>query len=140
MSGRRRGPIVVAILILSLMAAGLALSATRLLGDRELESAEQLMLVAAFGAYGVVGALIVARRPENRIGWLFSGIGVLAMATSLLDQSLAWVTDNIANQQQPGGAAMALVVFGEGFWYPFFGMFLIMVPLLYPTGRAISKR
>jgi hypothetical protein len=36
-------------------------------------------LLLAFTAFMVVGALIVAHRPANTIGWLFTAIGLLAM-------------------------------------------------------------
>ena len=40
----------------------------------------------AFTAFMIVGAVIVAHRPSNAIGWLFSGIGLLtATGTLALD-------------------------------------------------------
>jgi hypothetical protein len=47
-----------------------------------------------FTAFMVVGAFIVARRPSNAIGWLFSGVGLLAMAAFLAGEytQYAYVT------------------------------------------------
>jgi hypothetical protein len=39
--------------------------------------ANQAGLLLAFTAFMVVGAIIVARRPDNTIGWIFSAIGLL---------------------------------------------------------------
>jgi hypothetical protein len=33
----------------------------------------------AFAAHSAIGALVVARRPENAMGWVFSAIGLLAV-------------------------------------------------------------
>jgi hypothetical protein len=38
--------------------------------------ANQLGLLLAFSAFMVVGVIIVARRPDNTIGWIFSAIGL----------------------------------------------------------------
>jgi hypothetical protein len=53
-----------------------------------------LALLLAFTAFMVVGAVIVAYRPANAIGWLFSGIGLLtATGTLALDYAqYAYVT------------------------------------------------
>jgi hypothetical protein len=53
-----------------------------------------LALLLAFTAFMVVGAVIVAHRPANAIGWLFSGIGLLtATGTLALDYAqYAYVT------------------------------------------------
>ncbi len=51
-------------------------------------SADNASVVLAFAAYMVVGALVVARRPENPIGWLFSAVGLL-VATGWLAQEYA---------------------------------------------------
>jgi hypothetical protein len=53
-----------------------------------------LALLLAFTAFMVVGAVIVARRPGNVIGWLFSAIGLLtATGTLALDYAeYAYVT------------------------------------------------
>jgi ABC-type Na+ efflux pump permease subunit len=46
------------------------------------EPAGSLVLLLGFSAFMVVGALIVAHRPSNAIGWIFTAIGLLA-ATAL---------------------------------------------------------
>jgi hypothetical protein len=47
-----------------------------------------------FTAFMVVGAVIVARRPDNAMGWLFSAVGLLALTLSLANEytQYAYVT------------------------------------------------
>jgi hypothetical protein len=89
------------------------------------------------GAFATVGALIAARRPENRIGWLLSV------------SSLAWVIGGAmleygvyalltAPGSLPAGAWMA--------WYGFgvrggaFALIATFLPLIFPDGRLPSRR
>ena len=55
--------------------AGLPLSAANGTGV-----VDDVPFVVAFGAFGVVGALIVSRDPRNRIGTLFLWVSVMAVA------------------------------------------------------------
>jgi hypothetical protein len=57
-------------------AAGIALSVANG-GIRRNPS--DVVLWGVFGAFLVVGCLIVARRPGNRIGWIFTAVGLLTM-------------------------------------------------------------
>ena len=41
--------------------------------------ADTVGLLLAFAAFTGVGALVVAHRPGNAIGWVFSAIGLLAV-------------------------------------------------------------
>jgi hypothetical protein len=47
-------------------------------GNFQQDVANQAMLFVGFSAFMVVGALIVAHRPGNAIGWIFSAIALLA--------------------------------------------------------------
>jgi hypothetical protein len=90
-----------------------------------------------FTAFMVVGALIVARRPSNAIGWLFSGVGLLAMAAFLAEQytQYAYVT-------RPGALPGVIVAAWYGAWagFPVFGLTFTFTLLLFPTGRLLSPR
>ncbi|MCA1734783.1 MAG: hypothetical protein LC739_01300 [Actinobacteria bacterium] len=135
-----RGPALAAASILGLVVGGVVLLLVLSLGQRRPDIVQRVLLGGVFGVYGVVGALIVSRRPGNRVGWLFSAIGTIAVLTALADLGRDFVETEIAAGRSPGPAAVALVIYGEGFWYPFFGLFLILVPLTFPTGRALSWR
>jgi hypothetical protein len=48
--------------------------------------ADTVALLLAFTAFMVVGALIVAHRPGNAIGWIFSAAGLLAVTGALAEE------------------------------------------------------
>jgi hypothetical protein len=95
-----------------------------------------LALTLAFTAFMVVGAVIVAHRPSNAIGWLFSAIGLLtATGTLAVDYAeYAYVT-------RPGSLPGAIVAIWYSWWWlPMFALILVFTPLLFPTGRLLSAR
>jgi len=95
-----------------------------------------LALLLAFTAFMVVGAVIVAHRPGNVIGWLFSAIALLtATGTLALDYAeYAYVT-------RPGSLPGALLAaWYQWWWLPMFALILVFTPLLFPTGRLLSAR
>lgn len=84
-----------------------------------------------------VGALIVWRQPNNKIGWLFAVIGIL------------WVTGDAAARYstfvyQSGGGETSLVRlgawYGEWFWFMFLMLTFSILPQLFPTGRPMNER
>jgi hypothetical protein len=95
-----------------------------------------LALLLAFTAFMVVGAVIVAHRPGNAIGWLFSAIGLLTSTGTLaLDYAeYAYVT-------RPGSLPGALLAaWYQWWWLPMFALILVFTPLLFPAGRLLSPR
>jgi hypothetical protein len=97
----------------------------------------QLLLLLGFSAFMVVGALIVAHRPSNVIGWIFSAIALLAV-TALLASEYATYTYVTWPGALPGAVLAA--------WYASWPWWLVLVlavvftPLLFPTGRLLSPR
>jgi hypothetical protein len=91
----------------------------------------------AFAAFMVVGALIMARRPGNAIGWLFSAIGLLG-ATGLLAGEYAQYAYVTRSAALPG----AIVAAWYASWvsYPWFGLTVLFTLLLFPTGRLLTPR
>jgi hypothetical protein len=95
-----------------------------------------LALLLAFMAFMVVGAVIVAHRPGNPIGWLFSTIGLLT-ATGTLALEYA----EYAYLTRPGALPGAiLAAWYQWWWLPMFALILVFTPLLFPTGRLLSAR
>jgi MFS family permease len=93
-------------------------------------------LTLAFTTFMVVGAVIVAHRPGNAIGWLFSAIGLLTATGGLaVDYAqYAYVT-------RPGSLPGALLAaWYQWWWLPMFALILVVTPLLFPTGRLLSAR
>jgi hypothetical protein len=96
-----------------------------------------LVYLPTFTAFMAVGALVVARRPGNVIGWLFSAIGLLALGASVAGEysQYAYVT-------RPGGPPFGPVAAWYLAWaaFPVFGLTFTYLLLLFPTGRLLSPR
>ena len=123
-----------------LAAAGAGLACTAVLAGLNGSVASDpvsLLYLPAFTAFMVVGALVVARRPANAIGWLFSAIGLLALGASLAGEysQYAYVT-------RPGGLPFAVGAVWYLAWAAFlvFGLTFSFTLLLFPTGRLLSPR
>jgi hypothetical protein len=96
-----------------------------------------LVVTLALVTFPLVGALVASRRPENAIGWLFCGAGLLFAAASLAD---GWATYALAERDGtvPGGVTAAWL----GSWLflpPLFGTPQLLF-LLFPDGRPLSAR
>jgi hypothetical protein len=106
-------------------------------GTVQQDATNQTVLTIGFGAFMVVGALIVAHRPGNAIGWIFSAIALLAVTGKLAAQYAIY-----ADITQPGslpGATLALW-YGSWPWWLILALALVFIPLLFPTGRLLSPR
>jgi hypothetical protein len=83
----------------------------------------------------VVGALIVSRRPQLRIGWLFCAAGLIGVVEGILARYA--VHELAGGPESPhGGVAAWLSAF---LWYPNTAL-LVLVGLLFPSGRPSSPR
>jgi hypothetical protein len=92
-------------------------------------------LLLAFAAFMGVGALIVAHRPGNAFGWVFSAIGLLAVTGALAEEYAGY-----AVRTRPGllpGGVLAGWYAGWA-WYPAVALALVFTPLLFPDGRPPS--
>jgi hypothetical protein len=95
-----------------------------------------LALVLAFTAFMVVGAVVVAHRPGNAVGWIFSAIGLLA-STGVLALEYA----EYAYVTGPGSLPGALLAAWFSWWWlPLLGLIFVFTLLLFPTGRLLSAR
>jgi hypothetical protein len=94
-------------------------------------------LLLAFSAFMAMGALIVAHRPSNAIGWIFSAIGLLT-ATGGLSQEYA----EYAYVTRPGSlpGAILAVWYSLWWWYPTIFLTLVFTLFFFPTGRLLSRR
>lgn len=83
--------------------------------------------------YSVVAALIIARQPGNRVGWLLMVVGMVAVFPS-------FVLDAISSPPSEITPGIFLLVWLDGWsWIPLiFPIFLI--PLNFPTGRPPTPR
>jgi hypothetical protein len=106
-------------------------------GTFQPDAANQVALMLGFSAFMVVGALIVAHRPGNAIGWIFSAVGLLAFTGQLAVEyaTYAYVT-------RPGSLPGAILAawYGSWCWFPTIVLALVFTPLLFPTGELLSPR
>jgi hypothetical protein len=89
-----------------------------------------------FLAFATVGAVILARRPGNRIGWLCWAIG-FAITVSIWGSKQVWAV--LADQ----GRSYAWAVLPQLGTIAWLGTLLGLLPflvLLFPTGRLLSPR
>jgi hypothetical protein len=90
-----------------------------------------------WGACPTVGAVIVARQPGNRIGWLCCAVGLL-VGPAFLAQAYAWYALVHRPGSLPGGLAMAWL--GDWPWFVALGLVLTFLLLLFPNGHLVSRR
>ncbi|MDP9136529.1 MAG: hypothetical protein M3N56_17080 [Actinomycetota bacterium] len=81
--------------------------------------------------YATVGAMVAARHPENVVGWLLL---VIALAFVVQSFGEAYVTlDDAPGRRFVGWTAGWL-------WYIWLACTGIFLPLVFPTGRLVSRR
>ena len=101
------------------------------------QDAALFVAYAAFTAFMVVGVVIVAHRPGNAVGWVFSAIGLLVVTGVLAGEyaQYAYVT-------RPGSLPGAILAawYSQQWWYPMLTLIFVFIPLLFPTGRPLSAR
>ena len=107
----------------------------RALNDPTMDVANELAARIGWGAYPTVGAVIVARQPHNRIGWLCCAVGLL-LGPAFFAQDYAWYA-LLHAPGLPGGWAMAWL--GQWPWYIALGAISFLL-LVFPTGRLVSPR
>lgn len=97
---------------------------------------DQLLFTVIFLGYGLIGAFVAARRPENAIGWLLLGVSVLSGLGFFGEQY-----GRYGLVVQPGSLPAAELVswLGIWLWYPAIGLLLFGL-LLFPTGSVPSPR
>jgi hypothetical protein len=94
-------------------------------------------LDVGFGAFAVVGAVLVAKRPTNLIGWIMATI---ALMLAIFVAGGYYATYVMLTRAQPD----ALAVFGawtfNWFWFLMLALAFIYLPMLFPDGRLPSRR
>jgi hypothetical protein len=92
-------------------------------------------LLLAFAAFMGVGALVVANRPGNAIGWVLVAIALLAVTGALAEEYAAYSV-RARPGVVPGGVLAGW--YGGWSWYPTVALVLVFTPLLFPDGRPPS--
>ena len=95
-----------------------------------------LSFVITFSTFPIIGYLIATRRPENTIGWLLLGIGVVFGLTAIADSYAGYA---INTGSDPTGGAVAAAVNGPS-WIPIVVLPATFLLLLFPDGHLPSRR
>jgi hypothetical protein len=98
---------------------------------------EGMLFNVGFGAFAVVGAMLLVKRPANPIGWIMAAI---AFMLSVAPTGGTYATYVMVTRGQPD----ALATFGawvvNWFWFLFLALALVYLPMLFPDGRLLSRR
>jgi hypothetical protein len=93
-------------------------------------------VLAVLLPFGIVGALVASRRPDNLIGWLFCAIALLSGLNGFLE---GWAGYGVYGGADLPGVGVA--AWGVSLLVPiplFVGPLLLL--LLFPDGRLLSRR
>ena len=109
----------------------------RRLGSPGLEPVESAVLFVGFGAFALVGALLVSRRPRNPVGWILAGTALLIALAPAGDSYAAWV---MTTRGRPDALAVVGAWVQSWYWMLLLALVFIALPLLFPDGRLPSRR
>jgi hypothetical protein len=135
--GRRWTWVAWSMLVIFLVGVGVGLPLMVANGDFQQDPAQQASLLLAFTAFMVMGAVLVAHRPGNVIGWIFSAVGLLT-GTGLFAWQYAEYAYLTRGSPLPG--AMLGAWYNNWFWYPTVTLSTVFTLLVFPTGRLLSAR
>src|SRR5918997_4284353 len=130
---------VVAWLTVVLYVAGLVTTwlLERATGLGEHNLTEDAVIISGFGVVAAVGALLVAKRPSNVVGWILVACALMVGLFPAGDAYAAYVMTT-------SGRSDLLAVAGawvqSWYWYLLLALLLIYLPLLFPDGRLPSRR
>ena len=102
------------------------------------ENVTGVMFGVGFGAFAVVGALLVIRRPTNSIGWILSAVGLIV--STIFGAGTGYATYVMSTRDQPDALAILGAWAANCLWFVMLALALIYLPLLFPDGRLLSRR
>jgi hypothetical protein len=97
---------------------------------------EDVVFVVASGAFVVVGALLVAKRPTNPISWIMAAIALMGAIFPTGGTFAAYV---MATQDQPDALAVIGAWTQAWYWGLLLALAFVYLPLLFPDGRLLSR-
>lgn len=95
------------------------------------------MLSAAMTVWSIIGAVIVSRQPDNRIGWILCAIPLTAATEDL---SFGYAAYDLSAHPASMPGADIMVVWTAISSLPFVMALLMFLFLLFPDGRLLSPR
>ena len=94
--------------------------------------------VAWLAVFAGIGAFVSSHRPENPVGWLLGALpGLLVL--NFLGESYYWYAAR-DNPPDPGTLAALGAWVANTSWVPAVIIVLVLLPLLFPTGRPPTPR
>jgi len=113
-----------------------ALTFVALNGDFSSDPVFVPLAIAMVIGYATVGALLASRNPRNLLGWLMVLIGIMFIASGVVDEYGTY-TFTTHPGRLPFGAVAALL--SNAFWIPTIAALVLLI-LLFPTGQVPSRR
>ncbi|MGI8774861.1 MAG: hypothetical protein ACR2KQ_07605 [Actinomycetota bacterium] len=133
---QRKGSVAAALVVIVLV---VALGATVVIYQKEsgvqTEGIAGAFVWPAFG-FGLIGALLLWRRPENLVGRLFALDGLLLATGTFTDHYARYVFGT--DSELPAGNWAAW--YSEWWWIPFLFLTLCFIPMLFPEGQNLPGR
>jgi hypothetical protein len=127
----------IAVSVLIVVVAASVYAEGRQISRGEPDLLGQRAIAVGIAAFGLVGALLLYRRPDHRLGWLLAGIGTLALLGGSANEYV--LAETGAGRSDTVFLAW-LVWLSNWFWFPVIGGVFVLLPLLFPDGRPPSTR
>ena len=109
----------------------------RRLGLQSEHPAEDVVLFVGFSLFAAVGSLLVAKRPDNPVGWIMSANALIAGIFPACESYAAYV---MSTSGDPDALAVVGAWANSWYWYLLLALTFIYLPLLFPDGRLPSRR
>ncbi len=109
----------------------------RRLGLQGGNSVEDVVLFVGFGMFVLMGALLVAKRPGNLVGWILTAVGLMVGLFPVGDAYAAYV---MTTRGEPDALAVVGAWPQSWYWFLLLALVFIYLPLLFPDGRLPSRR
>jgi hypothetical protein len=100
-------------------------------------SLDERIVILPFLLFATVGAIVASRRPENRLGWLYLAIGLVAAFTGIAEI----IEPAHLPAHGPGRVVLVtLYALANDAWYPTLGLLATFSVLWFPDGRPPTPR
>ncbi len=121
---------IVGVVVVAAMTGGILLSAAN-------NTSLDLFSIVGGASLAAVGMLLIARRPRNTLGWLLAALALLVSTSHVTGEYAVY-----GLLTRPGAlpAPVLAAWYSEWFWIPMLWLWLVVVPLLSPSGRLPSPR
>lgn len=134
MSGRLARGVAVGTALLGVAAVVVVVATTGWAPPEEGGAPVALQLLITTVGFGFMGAFLILRRPENRVGWLLAGVGVCESVGSIAET----VGGSIGEEHLQ--VALTLVLLGRMTQEFSIVLAVVLLPALFPTGEVPTAR